>query len=539
MRATEGGQMRSLPKPVPNGPTLATRSLGRLRALPRTSRNITANFAGTLWTGLMGPALVSVYVRFMGIEAYALVAILTTLQAAFTLLDLGLSTATNRELARLSVREDHSGEARDLVRTTEMVYWLMAVAIGVIVVALAPLLAHRWVHAERLPVGTVQQAFVIMGIILAFQFPFALYSGGLIGLQRQVVLNAITIGAATLRGVGSIALLWLVSPTVQTFFVWQLIATMAQTGVTAWFLWRSLPDAAARPRFRRAIIRRLWRFAAGLMAISFFALLLTQGDKIVLSRLLALEKFGYYTLAAVVASSLYLVVTPIFTAIFPRFTQLVATGDDAALRTLYHQSCQLVSVLLLPVALVIAFFAREILQVWTRNPAVVENAHRIVSLLVIGTALNGLMNVPYALQLANGWTRLALSQNVIAVALLMPLLIWAANRYGGVGAASIWIAVNAGYVVIGIQVMHTRLLRDEKRAWYARDIGLPLTGSLVVVLAGRALFPTDAPALVTLGALALVSAAALAAACILTPLTHDWLRARLLPHRLREELHGD
>lgn len=531
--------MRSLPKPVSNGPTLATRSLGRLRALPQMSQNITANFAGTLWTGLMGPALVSLYVRFMGIEAYALVAILTTLQSAFTLLDLGLSTATNRELARLSVQEDHAGEARDLVRTTETVYWLMAAAIGVVVVALAPLLAHRWIHAERLAVGTVQQAFLIMGLILAFQFPFALYSGGLIGLQRQVLLNAITIAMATLRGVGAVALLWLVSPTIRTFFVWQLIVTMAQTGLTAWFLWRSLPTVATRPRFRRAIIRGLWRFATGLMAISFFALLLTQGDKIILSRLLTLEKFGYYTLAAVIASSLYLVVAPIFTAVFPRFTQHVATGDDAALRTLYHQSCQLISVLLLPVALVIAFFAREILQVWTRNPTIVENAHRIVSLLVIGTALNGLMNVPYALQLANGWTRLAFYQNAIAVALLMPLLIWAANRYGGVGAASIWIAVNAGYVTVGVQIMHTRLLRGEKRAWYVRDVGKPLIGALAVVLVGRAFLPTDAPAPVTIGALAIISAAALAATSILTPLTSDWLRAHLRLHRLEEGTHGD
>ncbi len=58
------------------------------------------------------------------------------------------------------MQEDHAGEARDLVRTTETVYWLMAAAIGVIVIALAPLLAHRWIHAERLAVGTVQQAFL-------------------------------------------------------------------------------------------------------------------------------------------------------------------------------------------------------------------------------------------------------------------------------------------------------------------------------------------------------------------------------------------
>lgn len=497
-------------------------------ATSKIPRNIVANFIGTFWTALMGPALVSVYVRFMGIEAYGLVGILTTLQAAFTMLDLGLSMATNRELARLSVREHAAEEARDLVRTTETIYWAIAAVIAVIVIALSPLLAHRWIHAEHLSSGTIQQAFLVMGLILACQFPFALYSGGLIGLQRQVLLNAIMVGAATLRGVGSVLLLWRVSPTIQAFFAWQFVTTVLQTGVTAYFLWRSLPSATARPHFRRAIVRMLWTFATGLMGISFFALLLTQGDKVILSRLLTLEKFGYYTLAAVVASSLYLVIAPVFTAVFPRFTQLVATNDDRALRTLYHQSCQLISVLLLPAALVIAFFSREILRVWTRNPTIVENAHLIVSLLIIGTALNGLMNVPYALQLAHGWTRLALYQNMIAVALLMPLLVWSANRYGGVGAATIWIAVNAGYVLIGVQVMHTRLLRGEKRAWYLRDVGLPLVGSLVVVLAGRIFFPLHASTAVTVMALVLVSLLALAATGILTSLVREWLWKNVL-----------
>src|SRR6478752_3969519 len=89
-------------------PIATPRSRVATPAAPHLSRNVAANFVGTLWTALMGPALVSVYVRLMGIEAYGLVGILTTLQAAFTLLDLGLTTATNRELARLSVREDHA-----------------------------------------------------------------------------------------------------------------------------------------------------------------------------------------------------------------------------------------------------------------------------------------------------------------------------------------------------------------------------------------------------------------------------------------------
>lgn len=507
------------------------RAVSAVPVAPRMTRNIVANFVGAVWNAAVGPALVAVYIKFMGIEAYGLVGILTTLQVAFTLFDLGLSTATNRELARLSVREESAADCRDLIRTTETIYWAIAVAIAGIVTVAAPLLAHHWIHAEHLSPTTVTQAFLIMGVIVAFQFPFALYSGGLMGLQRQVLLNAITVSVATVRGVGAVLLLWLVSPTIQMFFIWQLVATILQTGITAIVLWRVLPESPTRAQFQRRFIRTLWRFAAGMMGISFFALLLLQADKVILSRLLTLERFGYYTLATVAASSLLVIVAPIFSAVFPRFSQLIAAGDDATLRHLYHDSCQLMSVAMLPVAVILALFAPEILQLWTRNPTAVAHTHLLMSLLVIGTALNGLMNVPYALQLAVGWTRLAFYQNLIAAAVLIPLLFWATNRYGAVGAAAIWITVNASYVLIGIQIMHTRLLRGEKRAWYSRDVGLPLIGALCTALIGRWLFPAHPSTLFTVVALMFVSLATLGVTGILTPLSRRWLQEHLLPRQ--------
>ncbi len=510
-----------------------------VRIAPTISRNIVANFVGVAWTGLMGPALVPVYIRFMGIEAYGLVGILTTLQAVFTLLDLGLSTTLNRELARLSLCDDRAEETRDLVRTVEFLYWSVAALIALILALATPLLATHWIHAQNLSPGIIRQAFVIMGLILAIQFPFALYSGGLMGLQRQVLLNGIAVVIATARGLGSILLLWLVAPTIEVFFAWQLAMTLLQTGLSAIFLWRSLPHTTTRPRFRPSLLRATWRFAAGLIGISIFALLLMQGDKILLSRLLALDEFGYYALAAVVASGLYIVVLPVFSAVFPRFSQLIASDDEPSLRALYHNSCQIVSVTLLPVAVIVALFAPEILRVWTRNPVVVQHAHLLVSLLVIGSALNGLLTLPYALQLAAGWTKLAFYQNAIAVTLLMPLLFWATHRYGAVGAAAIWITVNAGAVLFSIQVMHTRLLRGEQCRWYTRDVGLPLVGPLAVALLGRRLFPIHPSTSVILGGLTLVSCAALLAACILTPLTRDWLAKRLLPGRFAKEHYAD
>jgi O-antigen/teichoic acid export membrane protein len=479
--------------------------------------NILANFAGKAWNAIMLVALVPLYIQVLGIEAYGMIGFFTTLQAVFALLDLGLSTTLNRELARLSARAGTEQEIVDLVRTLEIVYWSVASVIILLVALLMPLVASYWVNAQHLSPGTIQQSVFLIGVAIALEFPFALYSGGLIGLQRQVHLNAIVITIATLRGVGSLLVLWFISPTIQAFFIWNALVSLAQTLLSALSLWRGLPKATHSARFRIALLIPIWRFAAGLTGISFFSVLLTQMDKIILSKLLTLEAFGYYSLATVVASSLYMIIHPIFTALFPRLSQMIAQDMKEDLSTFYHHSCQFMSVILLPVAIVIALFSKDILIVWTHDQQIAEHTYNIVSLLVIGTALNGLMTIPYALQLAYGWTKLAFYQNVVAVLLLGPLMFWATRHYGAVGAAVLWIVLNASYVLIGIQVMHLRLLRGEKWHWYIQDVGLPLLATLGVASIGRWFFPVQASVVTILVWLLPISMLSIAASVTVAP----------------------
>jgi O-antigen/teichoic acid export membrane protein len=461
-------------------------------------RNILANFAGNAWTALMSFAFVPLYIHFLGIEAYGLMGIFATLQAIFGLLDLGLSTTLNREMARLSVQPHGGQQMRNLVRTLEGGYWAIGIVIGVTVLTLAPLIANHWLQSTQISPETIQQAIMLMGLVMVLQWPISFYSGGLLGLQHQVLLNGITVTVATLRGLGAVFILWLVSPTIQAFFIWQLVISTLNTFLVVIFLWRSLPPTGERARFQGQLLREIWRFAAGMSGISLMALILTQLDKVILSKLLTLEMFGYYTLAGSVAAVLSRFFGPLFIAMYPRFTQLVSQGDEEGLKQLYHRGCQLVSVLVLPVAVVMAVFSKEILLLWTQNPTTTGQTAPLLSLLVIGTALNGMMNLPYALQLAYGWTQLAFYINVVAVAVLGPLVYVLASHYGAVGAASVWAGLNSGYVLIGIQLMHRRLLRGEKWRWYVEDFGMPLVGVLVTTSVGSLLFNEKMSQMVTL-----------------------------------------
>ena len=489
-------------------------------------KNIAANFGGGVWTGLMNLVFVPLYIHFLGIEAYGLIGIFATLLGMFALLDMGLSSTLNREMARLAVLEGKAREMRDLVRTLEIPYWIAGLLICVIVIALSPFIAYRWVKAEHLSPQTVQTAIMIMGLAVAFQWPMSFYSGGLMGLQRQVLLNVINVVMATFRGLGAVLILWLVSPTVLAFFLWQIVLSVVQTGLVVFFLWRSLPPAPEAPRFRRELLLSIWRFAAGMTGIVVTSTILTQLDKIILSRMLSLEVFGYYTLASVVAMSLLRCVGPVFSATYPKLTNLVALGATQEIAGLYHKSAQLVSVLVLPAALVVALFSRELLLLWTQSPITAAHTHLLVSILVLSMAIYGLMFIPHALQLAYGWTRLGFLVNLCSVLLFLPLIIVLTQWYGAVGAATVWGLLNVGYLLILIPLMHRRLLPAEKWRWYSEDVGRPFFAASVVAVIGRCIINPDWPPLLLLTSLGLVSSGTLLACIFATNQLHVMARSR-------------
>lgn len=491
-------------------------------------KNIAANIVGSIWQALMGLIFIPFYIKFMGIESWGLVGFFYTLLIMFALLDLGLSITLNRELARLSILPGKEQEMNNLVRTLEVLYWGIAIFAGVTVAAVSPFLAHHWIKAGQLSPKTIELTLLIMGFVIALQMPVGFYSGGLLGLQKQVLLNVINVCMSTLRGAGAALVLWLVSPTIQAFFIWQIVVSVIQIFLLALFLWRRLPRGNKYAVFEKQLFKGIWRFAAGMSGISALAVILAQLDKVILSKMLSLEMFGYYTLASMVAMSLGCFFTPVFSSIYPRFTQLFSIGDQEGLKHLYHQGCQFMSVLILPSAIVVALFSYEILLLWTQNPTTAEKSHGLLSILVCGTAINGLMNLPYALQLASGWTKLSFLKTLIAVILLVPLIIYMTMHYGVIGAASVWVVLNMSMFIFEIPIMHQRLLRTEKWQWYWQDVGLPIAIALIIAGLGRLFISGSMPQFMMVPYLIIISVLTFTITAIATPATRSWLFAQLL-----------
>ncbi|MEY3880546.1 MAG: hypothetical protein RIQ94_1342 [Pseudomonadota bacterium] len=436
-------------------------------------KNVIANYFGQGWTALMSLAFVPVYINYLGIEAYGLVGVFAMLQAWLTLLDMGMTPTLSREMSRYTAGAHSTESIRNLLRTLEVIALVVAIILGIIIWIGATWLATHWLQSEKLSPEVLTQAISIIGLVISLRFIEGLYRSAIVGLQKQVLLNFTGSILATIRSVGAVLILIWVSPSIELFFLWQGIVSLLTIVVFITTTYHYLPSSKQPAHFSLLQLKTIWRFAGGMMINTLLWLLLTQIDKIILSRLLSLEVFGFYTLATTLAGTLNLLIAPITEAYYPRFNELVTQGDSIGLIKIYHQSAQLISLLIIPATFMLVFFGKNILILWTENELLAQSVSPLLTLLVLGSMFTGFLHIPSMLIFAYGWTRFVIFQNIIAVVLLVPLIIWATINYGAIGAAWIWLIMNGCFISIGVHFIHRRLLVTEKWRWYGKDILIP------------------------------------------------------------------
>ena len=445
----------------------------------KLKHNIIASYASQIFVTLVGILMLPLYLQYMGAEAYGLVGFFTMLPAWFNLLDMGLSPTVARETARFHGGATDALSYRRLLRALQIIFLAVALLGGGLLFVFAGEIAQRWLKVQTLSLAEVKHALQLMACGVALRWMSGLYRGCVSGAERLIWLSGFTSFIAALRFIGVLPVLIWVGHTPAIFFTYQLlVAVVEQAGlfIMARHLAPALP-AGTRLGWSAATlfapIKPVLAFALSAAFTSSVWVLSTQTDKLLLSRILPLAEYGYFTLAVLVAGGIMMVGGPISSAIMPRMTRLQAEGQDAQLIAVYRQATQLVVVLALPVALVLIFFAPQVLWAWTGDAALVKRAAPVLSLYAAGYAFLAVGAFPYYLQYAKGNLRLHLIGNALLLMLLIPSIVWAATHYGMVGAGWAWLVSNAVCFVLWVPLVHRKFAPGMHWGWIASDILTP------------------------------------------------------------------
>jgi O-antigen/teichoic acid export membrane protein len=448
--------------------------------------NILINCISQIYVMLIGIVILPLYIRYMGAEAYGLVGFFTVLQGLFNLLDMGLTPTTARETARFRGGAIAASAYRRMVSALEGIFFIVAL-IGFCTMFLsARYIANDWLQATKLPVHEIQTAVQLMAAIIAMRWMCGLYRGVITGSERLVWLGGYNSIIATLRFLGVLPIIIFIGATPMIFFCYQFgVAILELTFLLlyAYLLLPSVPDCKRLPWTWRPL-KSVLRFSLTIAFTSSVWVLITQTDKLILSKILPLGEYGYFTLAVLVSSGVMIISGPVSTAIMPRMARLEAENDHAGLIRIYRQATQLVAVIAGAASITIIFYAEPLLWVWTGDRILAHQAAPIVILYAIGNGILAISAFPYYLQYAKGDLRLHLIGNALFVVLLIPAFVWAASRYGGVGAGYVWLMMNLIYFIGWLPLVHRRFEPGLNFKWYVQDV---LIIGLVIVITGYCL----------------------------------------------------
>ena len=494
--------------------------------------NILANYASQIYVTLIGIVMLPLYLKYMGAEAYGLVGFFAMLQAWFQLLDMGLTPTMARETARFNGGASDALSLRRLLRALEGIFIGIALLGGAAMMTGAGAIASNWLKVQHLSLTEVQHAIMIMAVIVALRWVCGLYRGAINGFEHLVWLSGFNIIIATARFVLVIPLFMYVGTSPIEFFSYQLVVAMIELIVLVIKTYRLLPrvNGGQRTPWQWQPLRGVLKFSLTIAFTSSVWVLVTQTDKLVLSKLLPLAEYAYFTLAVLVASGVMVISGPISGALLPRLTRLAAEGDEAGLIRLYRNATQLVGVIAIPAALVLAFFAEQVLWAWTGDQAIARSAAPVLSLYALGNGILALGAFPYYLQFAKGDMKLHLIGNALFVVLLIPALVWATWRYGVIGAGYAWLGANTLYFLFWVPVVHRRFAKGLHKQWITWDIGTTvlLTVAAAALAHGLVVWPHERLSLaigITIVSLAVLLVAAFGSSWVREKISVRW-RAR-------------
>ncbi|WP_414623412.1 lipopolysaccharide biosynthesis protein [Calothrix sp. CCY 0018] len=446
----------------------------KLKSLSQLKLNAIANYAGSFWSNLLSFLLVPVYLHYLGVEAYGLIGGFYAVISFIGLLDLGLSATIKREVALRKVTPQKLLTIPDLLRTTEIIYWCTGTVIVLLMILIAQPISTRWINAENIDLATVKWAVIILGLTVAIRWPVTTYRGTLIALEKQVQLNILEVILKTFRELGAVLILVMVSPTIIAFLLWQAFIAVLEVLLMMIFAWRYVPKTKNRASFKIEILQEIWRFAAGISWTTIVSIILAQIDKILLTKFVSLEQFGYYMLASTLAQKLSIILQPFVVTISPKIIALASQPDEQKFINFFHKSSLFISLSITPIASALIFFAPIILGLWTQSPEVAAQASNILAMLTFGAMLDSLYNISYQIQLAIGKPQIGAIFNTTSVFLIIPAMLYIVPELQLFGAALIKTVVNILYYLVLSRITHRYILHKEHRRWLIQDTLIPI-----------------------------------------------------------------
>ena len=382
-----------------------------------------SNYLGVLVIGGGTLLLYPIYIKILGGELWGIVSACLLVQSFLFFFDAGLSQIMPRDIARAK-------DSAHVYRGYFSFYFILSVIGAIILLISSSWLAINWFNAGDNS-GLLSLSFKVLSVQFFFQFFNNVNLGYWNGVQEQGIANRrVCIFFCCKHALALIAIILYRNP------VAYVVAFSTICGLEFLINFYKIYN-------ERMTGERLFSFSDALHVLTanfhfsvsvIIGVISSQLDRILVSKYVSVQIFGYYSLAVQLGLAFLQFQYPIIKALLPAIS---GTRDYHKVKKIIKWSVSLVVAMLIPLIIVIVF-SNDILQLYSGNAEFVRYSEKTFKLIIISVAFNYIYGFIYTLMVNEGLGRYILICNISSITVMSFYFFVFADKTSMVSGGWMW-----------------------------------------------------------------------------------------------------
>jgi O-antigen/teichoic acid export membrane protein len=391
-------------------------------------KNVAVNFTGLILPTFISLVTVPSYIRLLGVDRYGVVSLVWTFIGYFSVLDFGMSIATENQIAK--IRE--LGDPHETARVFWSAFWLNLATgvLGGLVIYFGSVIYTQ--YFSSVPVAMRQEIIRSMPW-LAIAVPIANVSwvcaGALSGMEKFAAYNTNqTIGTFVFQLLPLGAILWL-GATLPVALAAAVVARFIGGALLARATWSALElKQVLMPEIK--MIKQLFSYGGWVLVAGSIGMVADSLDRVLLGAMTSARFVTFYTVPQNLVTRLNMLPSAFARTLFPRLSSVNREQADDVV----ERSLTFLNGVFTPIALFTMFAIGPFLHVWVGHDLTVSSAP-VGRILIIGIWMVGQTTVTKILIQSQSDPIKVARVNLIELPILAVMLWFGITYFGMMGAA--------------------------------------------------------------------------------------------------------
>ena len=325
-------------------------------------RNAATNYLREAVQVLVFLCLMPYIIVHLGVERFGLWSLIWASVYLLGLLDLGLSNAVIKFIADARGR----GDGRRLQALTATFFWVYG-GVALLIIGLA-VTGRLWIaEILQLPQAEAEtgaRVFLILAIRLAQSLWLGMYKSVLIGYQRQMWVNLITICELVVYAI-LVMTVFPLHPSIETLALLNLGTNLAANiAITLLCCMRCGGISFLYTRMEWSLLREIMNFSWYFFIVQAALLIYGRVDTLIIHGFLSLSAVALYSVAQRIPEKAGAFCRQLTNALTPLFAELHGSGEQTKIRSAYMLGSKLSVAFATPVLGGLFWFIEDILRLW-------------------------------------------------------------------------------------------------------------------------------------------------------------------------------